>query len=124
MGLVETLFHDRRLTEQRALSLRPIGQPRQKRVAPLRVHIVGKQCQLSHLFFRDLLFGEQVFETCCVCRFRHARTLLRGESELGECYGLQYSENMRLISLTSSVRVKANISRMRDFCGLSVSAAT
>src|SRR5215470_4981239 len=54
MGMAETLFHDHRLTEQQALSLRRIGQPRRKRVVPSRAHIVGRQRQLSHLFFRDL----------------------------------------------------------------------
>ena len=51
--MAETLFHDRRLTEQQALSLRRIG-PAAERVVPSRADIVGKQCQLSHLFFRDL----------------------------------------------------------------------
>jgi hypothetical protein len=52
------------------------------------------------------------------------RNLSLSQSQGAERCGLQYSENMRLLSLTSSVRVNANISRMRDFCGLSVSAAT
>jgi len=40
------------------------------------------------------------------------------------CIIAQYSANIRLISVTSLVRVSASMSRMRDFCGFRLSAAT